>query len=382
MKIIILGCGYHGRGIAYDIASASDVSEVLVVDRNASLAQLVAKKANISWNQLDIRDGAALKALLQGTDLVFNAIGPYHRYALDVIDAAIDSGVNYADMNDDHEAAEELFLNPNWDERAKKAGVAVLTGLGMAPGLSGILARLGFEQFDSAEIISIKFVWNYSIKYPAAIQHFLRINSGRAPQYIGGNYTKPGFFAEREIVRFLDPVGTRPVYYTGIIDPITIPISLSGVKETTAKGAFLQPEANALLECMVKWGMTSYDPVQGTGTNAMEFLMAYLVSPQGQPYFHINPLNLPMAVRVEVAGLKKGQKKKITYEAHDYTRRGSTSTSAIAALMLARGNLSFAGVRAPESCIDPVSFLRTLVSQGNVKIFEWWESDEPKPLSF
>jgi len=187
-------------------------------------------------------------------------------------------------MNDDHEAAEELFLNPNWDERAKKAGVAVLTGLGMAPGLSGILARLGFEQFDSTEIISIKFVWNYSIKYPAAIQHFLRINSGRAPQYIGGNYTKPGFFAEREIVRFLDPVGTRPVYYTGIIDPITIPISLSGVKETTAKGAFLQPEANALLECMVKWGMTSYDPVQGTGTNAMEFLMAYLVSPQGQPY--------------------------------------------------------------------------------------------------
>jgi len=381
MKIIILGCGYHGRGIAYDIASASDVSEVLVVDRNASLAQLVAKKANISWNQLDIRDGAALKALLQGTDLVFNAIGPYHRYALDVIDAAIDSGVNYADMNDDHEVAEELFLNPNWNNRAKEAGVAMLTGLGMAPGLSGILARLGFDQVDSTEVISIKFVWNYSIKYPAAIQHFLRINSGRAPQYIGGSYTKPGSFAEREMVQFLDPVGTRPVYYTGIIDPITIPISLSGLKEVTAKGAFLQPEANALLGCMVKWGMTSYDPIHGTGTNSMEFLMAYLISSEGRPYFHIAPLDLPMAVRVEVSGVGKGQKKKIIYEAHDYSRRGSTSTSAIAALMLARGNLSFTGIRAPESCLEPVSFLRTVVSQADVKIFEWWEGDEPKVLS-
>lgn len=381
MKIIILGCGYHGCGIAYEVASASDVSELLVVDRDASRARLVAKKADVKWTQLDVGDSAALKTLLRGADLVFNAVGPYHRYALGIIDVAIDSGVNYADMNDDHEAAEELFLNPNWDARAKKAGVAVLTGLGMAPGLSGIFARFGFEQFETTEIISTKFVWNYSIKYPAAIQHFLRINSGLAPQYIDGSYIKPGPFTGRETVRFLDPVGMKTVYYTGIIDPITIPISLSGVREVTAKGAFHQPEANVLLECMVKWGMTNYNPVQGTETNAMEFLMAYLTSPQGQPYFHINPLDLPMAVRVEVSGLKRGQRRKVTYEAHDYSRRGSTSTSGLAALMLARGNLSFSGIRAPESCIEPVPFLRALMSHTDVKIFEWWESNEPQPLS-
>ena len=382
MNVVILGCGYHGRGIAYEIAGAGDVTQVRVADKNASRAKVVAEKTGVDWLELDVRDGPGLRAMFRGMDLVFNAVGPYHRYALGVIEAAIDAGVNYVDMCDDHEVAEALFFDPQWNSKAKSAGVTLLVGLGMAPGVSGILARLGCEQFDAAEVVSTQFVWNYAIQYPAAIQHFLRINSGQAPQYIKGEYRRPGPFAGHEMVDFLGPVGKRPVFYTGIIDPITIPSTLPGLHEVTTKGAFLQPEANAFLRCMVRWGMTRYDIVQGMDHSPMAFLMAYLTSEQGGESFNIEPLKLPMAVRVEVSGTKGGEKKKVTYEAHDYSRRGSTSTSALASLDLLRQGSSLAGVKSPEGCIEPLSFLSRLVSLGDVEIFQWWEGAAPRPLFF
>jgi saccharopine dehydrogenase-like NADP-dependent oxidoreductase len=381
MRIVVLGCGFHGRGIAYEIAAERDVSDFWVADRDASRARSVAEKIGARWTALDVRDANALGSLLRGATLVFNAVGPYHLYALGVIEAAIDAGVHYADMNDDHEAAEALFMKPDWDARAKTAGVAMLTGLGMAPGLTGLLARLGHERFDAPDRISIRFVWNYSLNYPAALHHFLRINSGLAPQYIDGAYTRPGAFTGRETVRFLGPVGPKEVYHTGIIDPVTIPHGLPGVEEVTAKGAFLQPEANAWLEAMVRWGMTSYERVEGAELSPLEFLSTYLTSSEGRAYLDIAPLDLPMTVQVEVSGVRRGERKRLTYEAHDHSRRASTSTAARAALMLARGDLSFTGIRAPEGCIEPAPFLRHLMAQTDVEIFEWEDDAEPQSLS-
>ena len=44
-------------------------------------------------------------------------------------------------MNDDHEVAEALLLDPAWEERARGAGITVLVDCGVVPGLSGMLVR-------------------------------------------------------------------------------------------------------------------------------------------------------------------------------------------------------------------------------------------------
>ena len=254
MKLVLLGCGFHGRGIAYQLAR-SEAVELRVLDRDASRASAVGDKAGVPWQTIDVTDHDGLRAVLAGADAVVNAVGPYHQTALGVIEAAIDAGIHYVDMNDDHEVAEALLLDPAWDERARRAGVTVLIDCGVVPGLSGLLVRHAGEQLDRTERVAIRFAWNYNREYPAAIQHFLRINSGDGPQYVDGEYARMRPFHGREDVDFQPPIGRTGVYFTGVPDPVAIARFVPGVQSATAKGAFYQPEANRLMEDMVRWGI-------------------------------------------------------------------------------------------------------------------------------
>src|SRR5690348_9541877 len=104
MKIALLGCGFHGRGIAYQLAGSGDAS-LTVADRDGAKAAAVGDKAGVPWREVDVTDPDPLREVLDGVDLVVNAVGPYHRTALGVVEAAIELGVHYVDMNDDHEVA-------------------------------------------------------------------------------------------------------------------------------------------------------------------------------------------------------------------------------------------------------------------------------------
>jgi lysine 6-dehydrogenase len=364
MQIAVLGCGFHGRGIAYGLAGSTGLR---VIDRDGERAEAVAGKAGASWHVADVTDPEGLREALSGADIVVNAVGPYHRTALGVIEAALDAGIHYVDMNDDHEVAEALLLDPSWDERARRAGVTVLIDCGVVPGLSGLLVRHAADQLDRTERVAIRFAWNYNREYPAAIQHFLRINSGRGMQLVDGRHVRMGPFEGREEVEFQEPVGRTGVYFTGIPDPIAIARFVPGVREATAKGAFYQPEANRLLEDMVRWGFTAYDPPAPELPAPMEYLVAYLGSPQGERYFEIPRHELPLALRVEVEGSRAGSPERLSYEVHDRSRRATTTFTALAALAVARGELAH-GVLTPEAWPDPGSFLQELRADPHIRL--------------
>jgi lysine 6-dehydrogenase len=364
MKVVVLGCGFHGRGIAYQLAGSADLC---VVDRDGERAEAVAGKAGASWRVADVGDPDGLREALSGIDMVVNAVGPYHRTALGVVDAALDAGVHYVDMNDDHEVAEALLLDPSWDERARRAGVTVLIDCGVVPGLSGLLVRHAAERLDRTERVAIRFAWNYNRGYPAAIQHFLRINSGRGLQLVEGRQVRMGPFEGREEVDFEEPVGRTGVYYTGIPDPVAIARFVPGVRDATAKGAFYQPEANRLLEDMVRWGFTAYDPPAMGLPGPMEYLLAYLESPQGERFFEIPRHELPLALRVEVEGTSAGGPATLSYEVHDQSRRATTAFTALAALAVAGGELE-PGVLTPEAWPEPGPFLRELLADPHVRL--------------
>src|SRR5580658_5190243 len=110
-KIVLLGCGFHGRGIAYHLARSGTVG-LCVLDRDAGRASSVGNVAGVEWGTVDVSDREGLRTAIKGADAVVNAVGPYHKTALGVIEAAIDCGVHYVDMNDDHEVAEAVLLDP------------------------------------------------------------------------------------------------------------------------------------------------------------------------------------------------------------------------------------------------------------------------------
>jgi len=154
---------------------------------------------------------------------------------------------------------------------------------------------------------------------------------------------------------FLAPVGPIGVYFTGVPDPVAIARFVPGVREATAKGAFYQPAANALMEDLV---------ARAVATDALP------------PLPDIPRRDLPLALRVEVAD----DATTLRYEAHDHSRRATTTFTALAALAVADGQTD-AGVLAPEAWPDPDGFLRELLRDRDVHVQHWRDTEEPRPLA-
>ena len=97
MKVLILGCGNVGGPVAVQLMerNAQDV-ELVLGDRNAEAAQALAEQLgpHVKAIKIDINDAAGLRAALKGMDLVFNFVGPFYLSAFQVIEAALDMGVD------------------------------------------------------------------------------------------------------------------------------------------------------------------------------------------------------------------------------------------------------------------------------------------------
>ena len=149
MKILAIG-GSGGMGrFAVDAAQHFDsVERIVVADLNESSAQDFAAQLNnkVSSMGLDVSDDVALRKAMANTDLVINTCGPFYRYGVPVLQAAIDTGCHYVDICDDWEPTVEML---KLDQQAKDADVCAIVGLGASPGISNMLALMAMQELDS-----------------------------------------------------------------------------------------------------------------------------------------------------------------------------------------------------------------------------------------
>jgi saccharopine dehydrogenase-like NADP-dependent oxidoreductase len=118
------------------------VERIVVADLNESSAQDFAAQLNnkVSSMGLDVSDDVALRKAMANSDLVINTCGPFYRYGVPVLQAAIDTGCHYVDICDDWEPTVEML---KLDQQAKDADVCAIVGLGASPGISNMLALIG-----------------------------------------------------------------------------------------------------------------------------------------------------------------------------------------------------------------------------------------------
>ena len=83
-------------------------------------------------------------------DLVMNTSGPFYRYAVQVLQAAIETECHYLDICDDWEPTVEML---KLDQKAKEAGISATVGLGASPGISNLLALLAMKELDSSSTV-------------------------------------------------------------------------------------------------------------------------------------------------------------------------------------------------------------------------------------
>ena len=153
MKILAIG-GSGGMG-RFAVAAAQHfdtVEQIVIADLNADSAQSFAAQMNdkVSAMGLDVSDATALGSAMVGIDLVLNTCGPFYRFGVPILQAAIDAGCHYLDICDDWEPTVEML---KLDQAAKAAGVSAIVGLGASPGISNMLALIAMQELDSVSTL-------------------------------------------------------------------------------------------------------------------------------------------------------------------------------------------------------------------------------------
>ncbi len=117
--------GYTGELIAR-YALQYNLQPILA-GRRKEVIEPLANKLQLPFRIFDLNDKAALLAVLKEVKVVVNAAGPFQFTAKQMIEACLQTGTHYLDINGDISVFETL---KRFDQSAQKAGIMLLPGAG------------------------------------------------------------------------------------------------------------------------------------------------------------------------------------------------------------------------------------------------------------
>ncbi|MFF4544035.1 saccharopine dehydrogenase family protein [Streptomyces sp. NPDC001406] len=357
--IIVGGAGAMGRWAVRGIAKLGTAKKVLIADIDVSRAQQLADEVGGPCVpvRLDATDPAALRQAFVECDVVLNTMGPFSKFARPIVEAAIDCGCDYLDIDDDWESTVEAF---EFDAQARDKGLRVVKGIGGSPGISNLAAALVARRLDKVTEIFTGWSMRGAVledepAYPstggagAAVEHWLIQISGSIRAYRNGT--------EKDIepltpVELLYPgKGQVRAYTVGHPEAITLPRCFPTVVSSTnltSGPAWVFDHARRVA--------ADYDAGRVTlaeGAGRLEDMPAPPVdAPRTRdPLAQVWALargerdGEPLAISVEPASMPPGK-----------MGGGTGAALAVGLELLRQGRITEPGVHAPEGVIDPHDF--------------------------
>ena len=117
--------GYTGELIAR-YAKQYNLQPILAGRRKEAIEPL-ADKLHLSWRIFDVNDAVALQTALKEVTAVIHAAGPFQFTAQQMVEACLQTGTHYLDINGDIAVFEMI---KRYDADAKRAGIMLLPGAG------------------------------------------------------------------------------------------------------------------------------------------------------------------------------------------------------------------------------------------------------------
>jgi len=142
--------GYTGTLIAKHAVERGH--RPLLAGRSAPAIAALAEELELPYRVLALDDPAAVLAALLGVDLVLNAAGPFLRTAAPLVDACLNSGVHYLDIGNELQVYRALY---DLNERAQRAGVSVIPGVGFGVVATNCLARFVNDAVGGADRLEV-----------------------------------------------------------------------------------------------------------------------------------------------------------------------------------------------------------------------------------
>ena len=238
MKILALGgSGGMGRFAVRSLINHEKIKKIFVADINAQSAKTFASNFDnkVESLELDITNNEALINEMSKVDIVVNTTGPFFKFGLPILKAAIDTNTHYFDICDDWEPTEKMLLLNNDDRSSEITGII---GLGASPGLTNILAYLAILELD--EVSKVYTGWNISGAKPedkssqkginAAMVHGIEQVTGYVKVFKNGKYemVRP----LKEVVINYPEIGEKRVNIFGHPEAISFPYHYPNIKDS------------------------------------------------------------------------------------------------------------------------------------------------------
>jgi saccharopine dehydrogenase-like NADP-dependent oxidoreductase len=376
---VVGGAGAMGRITVRDLVeTCASTDEVVIADYDLEKAAALAasfqggSSPRVRAVRIDVTDHAAAARALAGAFVVVNAV--QYQLNLDVMEAALAAGAHYVDMGGlFHVTRKQLLL----DGRFKAAGLTAILGMGAAPGIANLLARHGAEQLEQVREIHIRVGGMDATRYrdvPAlpvaySLKTILEEFSMEPAVFTRGKFTFVPPMSGARPHRFPAPVGVRKPMYTIHSEVATLPLTYQdrGVREVSFKIAF-----DAAFMDRVRFlrdlGMGSGEEVAVGGVKVKPIDVANKVAMSQRPARQVGPLKQYEVVRAIVKGTSQG--KRVTWVVDLHTRGmpawgigldiDTGSPPAVAAQMLAAGEITVTGAVPPEVAVPCAPFFRRL----------------------
>jgi len=375
MRAVLLGAGLQGIATALDLAWSKDVTEVLLGDMDIKRAEYVAELCNKKYGKkvtavkCDIKNSAALVAMIKGYDVVINDVNYY--FNCHVMEACLKAQVNYLDIGGLYVETKKQM---EYDQQFKAAGLLAIPGIGGTPGVTNVCAAWAAERLDTIEEINFycgcddwgKTSKAFAVTY--AIDTIMDEFHMEPIQFLNNEYVKLPVHSGASDVQYTQPIGTQNSYYIMHSEIATIPevYKDKGIKNCTFKIGFTEQMFNTLkLFSDIGLGGKDEIDVSGTKVSPIKVLKKLMELQPEDPNETINDCDV---ILTEVKGKKDG--KQVVYKLEAACRPvkewpelmgaqvyigGAPSWTA---QMLGRGLITGKGVLPPEVCIPPEEFFR------------------------
>ncbi len=374
MRVLVLGSGLIGRVMAADLA-ADRSFDVAVADISKANLDKIPSSFPIRKLPADLSDGARIRSLLAGCDIVVNAVPGF--MGTSTLEEIIAAGVNVVDIAFSPEDPFEL------DALAKEKNVTAIVDCGVAPGMSNVLAAHVDTLLDSTKSILI-----YVGGLPVVREWPFEYKAGFSPIDVIEEYTRPARYVENGalVVRpaLSDPelitfpgIGTLEAFNSDGLRTLVTTMHIPTMKEKTLRYPGHIEKIRVLRESGF-FDRTELD-VRGVKVRPIDVAAALLF-----PLWELKNGERDFTVmRVIAEGTKDGKKVRYIYDLLDYHDEqsgihsmarvtGYTATSVVR--LLARGLFSRKGICPPEYLGREAECVRFIMDELNRKGIRYRET--------
>lgn len=237
-RVLVLGgAGAIGQRMAGATMACSAAGHVILADRDGVAAARVAAAhpGRAEALALDLFDDAALRDAVARADIVLNCAGPFYKTSLPALRAAIAGRKPYLDVCDGWDTTRALLA---LDGEARAAGIPAVIGLGGAPGITNLLARVAAAELDACDtIVTVAGidpgppVDGKPGRAPARAVHWARQLGTDVEVWRDGGVAaaRPLQPVELDLPHF----GRRSFHLIGHPEALTLPRAIAGLKSAT-----------------------------------------------------------------------------------------------------------------------------------------------------